>query len=512
MVLNILTSPDAMDSIQLGVVPVLAFVGIIFTFIIFEVLLIKKLLKMSFEKKKILNSKLNKMIILPIFLIILIEKISYGVSSLLNKNEIMLQFKVIPLYQPLTFNRIAAKYFDYKPDVQVKNTIKVKGNLNYPLNKIALNDKPNKFNIFIIASDSVRRSIITPEVAPNISKFEKDSIIFKNHHSGGNATRFGIFSLMYGINSTYWFSFLNNAKGSVLFDVLKDLDYQIDIVSSTNTNWPEFRKTCYVNVLDSIKDDFKGSPWKKDKQSSEYFINNIETLDKEKPIFSFIFLDAPHGYSFPKNHNKFNANSDNINYLTAAKGTKDIKNVLARYKNSVHYNDMLFGQMIDKLKEEGLYENSMIIYTSDHGSEFYENGFFGHNSAFTRYQTSVPFIVKFPKNMQNIEFANLDGLTSHNDVVPSLLSLIGVTNKPTDYSNGGNIFNKEFKRNFAFCANWNNNAILTDDKIYVFSNLPNKMFSNEVRDSSTYEKVLNGEKVNSKLVLDIMNENKTFLK
>ena len=99
-------------------------------------------------------------------------------------------------------------------------------------------------------------------------KLKKDSIVLGNHYSGGNSTRFGIFSLLYGLNSTYWFTFLNASKGSVFFDVLKQLQYDMSIVSSTNTSWPEFKKTAYFNIVDKIKDDFKGKPWEKDKQSS----------------------------------------------------------------------------------------------------------------------------------------------------------------------------------------------------------------------------------------------------
>lgn len=509
MVLNIMLSPDAMDSIQIGFFPILVFVLVVLGFFFFEVILIRKLFEGYLYKKERLNDSLNRLIVIPSILIVLSDKISYGLVSLLNKNDIMVKYKVIPLYAPVTFNRLAAKLFDYKPDVKVQNTIKKDATLKYPLKEIEISDSPNKINIFIIASDSARNSSMNSEITPNIEEFKKDALVFQNHHTGGNATRFGIFSLMYGVNSTYWFNFLSAAKGSILFDVLKDLDYDINIISSTNTNWPEFRKTCYVNALDCIKDDFEGEPWEKDRASSDYFIKKFDSYSSEKPVFSFIFLDSPHGYSFPPQYNKFKASDENVNYLTVNKDGRDIKNVFARYKNSLYYNDALFKEMIDKLKEKNLYDNSLIIFTGDHGEEFYENGFFGHNSAFSKPQTNVPFIVKLPKNMDSIEDLDLSMLTSHADVVPTLLSLIGVKNDTSDYSNGYNIFDKKFKREYVFSANWNNNAIITNDEIYVFSNLPNKMFSNEVRDSKNYKEI--DKQVKSKYLLDVISENSKFL-
>lgn len=515
MVINILTSPDSMDSIQFGLAPVLAFLAFISALIFFEFYLIKKLFKSENETKDALNKKLNKLIIIPIFLIILVEKVSYGSLSLFSQSNIVSKFKVVPLYQPLTFSRIAKKLFGFTPPKQDKNTITVSAELNYPLSPIKLKENPNKFNIFIFASDAVKNSELNAKTTPFVEEFKKDAIVFDNHHSGGNATRFGVFSIFYGINSTYWFSFLNATKGPVLIDVLKDLDYNFKIVSSTNTNWPEFRKTAYVNITDSIKDNFRGAPWKRDVQNAEYFNNYIKGYDSDKPIFSFVFLDAPHGYSYPPEANIYNAKSGEVNYLDVSEGSEGAKESHKKYKNSIYHNDQLFASMVQTLKEKGMYEDSLIIYTSDHGQEFYENGFYGHNSAFSNAQTNSPFIVKLPKSMQGkVELPKgyPDVLTSHNDLVATLLTLVGVENKTSDYSNGYNMFDKDFHRDYVPSSNWNNNAIITNEHTYVFSNLPNKMFKNEVRDTKTYKKVDTKEKIDPKILLKVLNENKMFLK
>ena len=295
---------------------------------------------------------------------------------------------------------------------------------------------------------------------------------------------------------------------------MNQLGYQIDSISSANTKWPEFRETCYVNVQKSIKDDFKGKPWEKDRQSSNYLLEKIEKCTQENPHFSFIFLDAPHGYSSPKAFNPFKASEENINYLTVSKEGKDIKAVYAQYQNAVAYNDKLFGEMIEKLKAKGLYDESLIIYTSDHGQEFYEYGSFGHNSSFSRAQTVTPMIIKLPNSLKNkIELPAQfpDILTSHIDIVPTLLTLLGISNKSSDYSNGKNIFDKTFNREYVFSANWNNNAIIDKEFTYIFSNLPNKMFKNEIRENAGYE-IVKDAKMDSKKVLDILNENRRFLK
>ncbi len=509
MVLNIITSPDALESMDIGMMPIVVLFMSVCLFIYFEFSIIKKLMKQSLIKQKAFNKRLNKMIILPLFIVLLSEKFIYGFSSLFGKYELVSKFNVVPLYQRLTFGRIAAKYFDYKPEEIVSNSVTVSNSLSYPLKPIEFKNNLNKFNILIVASDALRNSILDAQTTPNIEAFKKDSLVFDNHYSGGNATRFGIFSLIYGVNSTYWFSFLNRSQGPVLFDVLKDLDYDIDIVSSTSTNWPEFRKTCYADIQESIKDDFEGKPWEKDKQNTAYTLECLNNYTNEKPFFLFSFFDAPHGYSFPAEHNVFYVEKENINYITATKGSKEIQSAKLRYKNAAHYNDKLFGDMIQRLKEKGLYDSTMIIFTSDHGQEFYEYGAFGHNSSFSKAQTNSPLIIKLPKGLSYTTDANV--LTSHNDIVATILSLIGVKNDTRDYSNGFNLFDKDFKRKYSLSSNWNNNAIITKDKTYLFSNLPNKVFENEIRNTQTYEKISDA-KVDNKMLLDIINENRKFLK
>ena len=150
MVLNIITSPDAMDSIQTGMAPLIAFIVAIIGFITFEIFISKKIQKLSIATKETLNRNLNKLILLPLFLILLTDKLSFGFASLFSKNNLIAPIKVIPLYQPLTFTKIAAKHFGFKAEEQAKYSIKTNAALNYPLSPLTINTSKEAFPIFII--------------------------------------------------------------------------------------------------------------------------------------------------------------------------------------------------------------------------------------------------------------------------------------------------------------------------------------------------------------------------
>lgn len=72
-----------------------------------------------------------------------------------------------------------------------------------------------------------------------------------------------------------------------------------------------------------------------------------------------------------------------------------LDHLIALYDGNILYSDHIFRQVIDVLKDEGVYEDSLLILTSDHGEEFYEHGGYRHWRLFVEH-LHVPLIIKFP--------------------------------------------------------------------------------------------------------------------
>jgi len=261
MVPNILFSPAAADSIQTGIAPVAAFITFIVTLLLLNYFIVRKINFTPIQLVEQTNKKLNKILIPLILLTILSDKVIYGIANMYQDLPYLESTKVIPLYQPMDFTGTVENVFGIK--APKKDTQKLKVNkhskVNYPLEKIVVEGKKHP-NIFIFGFDTTRNSILSKSVTPNIEKLKENSYYFNNNISGGNNTRFGIFALFYALHSSMWFNFLNAQKGPVLFDTLRDLNYTSTIFSSTDTSWPEFRRTAYFNV-DTIYDKYDGKPW-----------------------------------------------------------------------------------------------------------------------------------------------------------------------------------------------------------------------------------------------------------
>jgi arylsulfatase A-like enzyme len=95
-----------------------------------------------------------------------------------------------------------------------------------------------------------------------------------------------------------------------------------------------------------------------------------------------------------------------------------------KYDGEIAYFDQHFGGLIATLKRLGLYDRALIIFTSDHGEEFYDHQ--GWDHALTLYQeiTAVPLIVKYPGNARA---GTVDeGLARLLDITPTVLDVAGI--------------------------------------------------------------------------------------
>ena len=91
----------------------------------------------------------------------------------------------------------------------------------------------------------------------------------------------------------------------------------------------------------------------------------------------------------------------------------------------VHEIDACFGHFVGFLKRANLYDDSIIILTSDHGDSLGEEGRWGH--AFYLYPEvmRVPLIVHLPSRLKARVKADVDAVASSTDIAPTLYELLG---------------------------------------------------------------------------------------
>ncbi|MBX2820512.1 MAG: sulfatase-like hydrolase/transferase [Rhodothermaceae bacterium] len=105
--------------------------------------------------------------------------------------------------------------------------------------------------------------------------------------------------------------------------------------------------------------------------------------------------------------------------------TPIIRKTLARFYDCVTVMDKQVGEILQRLEADGLMDDTIIFFYSDHGS-----GLPRHKRAILDTGMHVPLLVRFPEKYQHLAPAEpgsrLDRLVSFDDFGPSVLSLVGI--------------------------------------------------------------------------------------
>jgi membrane-anchored protein YejM (alkaline phosphatase superfamily) len=363
-----------------------------------------------------------------------------------GNSDITAQARLYPVYMPTRAERTFRELGWINKHASATRVHQASGVVKYPLSPLSCHVGGENPNIFFLLIDSWRYDELNSEVTPHIDAFRQEAIEFPRHYSGGNNTRTGLFSLFYGIPATYWESFLDARAGAVLVNEARDVGYRMEIFASAKLTAPEFDRTIFSGIKGLRKETQADGAYVRDVQATREFIDVLKQ-PSAGPHFGMLFLDGPHAYDgAPKFRQHFQPAAEAMNYLTLNNETDPLP-LRNFYRNTVISSDELIGQSLQAIRDAGLWDNSIIIVSADHGQEFNDNGlgFWGHNGNFTDAQIRVPFLVKWPGRGHEV----LDYATTHYDIVPTLMQQVfGCDNPVGDYSVGHSLFSDQPRDGF----------------------------------------------------------------
>lgn len=415
--------------------------------------------------------------IIPVFFIATLgERLSYGLSHFYGYSPLLESAQRVPFYQPLTLRGTLEKMGFERPQRLEVAGAELKGTLRYPQKPLSVETPQKPLNIVWLVSESWRADTLNERVMPQMTQFAARSQQFNNHFSGGNGTRIGMFSQFYGLPASLWFQVLDARIGSPLIDVLQKQDYQMKLFTSARFSYPEFDKTIFVNVpADKLVSDDEGETWKRDRRNVERLMDFIDKRDPNKPFMTFMFFESPHAnYNFPPESIIEPDYLPDFSYASMDLN-RDIRKIHNRYLNAVHHLDSQMSRVTRYLEEKGLLENTIVIITGDHGEEFMEKGRWGHNSTFVDEQIRVPMIMWIPGQGAHQEQLR----TSHADVLPTLLPLLGVKNTAADYSIGRSLLEPKSDR-LLLAGDWDRLTFLGEKYKVVLPFSSNSFVSTQI--------------------------------
>jgi len=345
-------------------------------------------------------------------------------------------------YLPWAEMTRAGDFFEAEGWVSPKNQYFPTGStsgLNYPRAPLTCNVPAHPLNVVWIGMDGWRWDMMNPQVTPQIWNFSRQALVFQHHLAAGNETRYGIFGVFYGLDSTYWDDMLGERRGPVMIDEMKKAGYRFAIYGSAPLSHPEFDLTAFAAIREQIPLTTPGAgAWERDQKITERFEAFLKQ-DDGKPFLGYLFYDATHEYDYPPDYALPFKPAIQGYWYAQPPDQRDPVPIKNRFMDSAHYGDSLIGQVLQALRASGHLKDTIVMISADHGEEFNDlgMGIWGHSGDFSRYQMQVPLVMWWP-GMGHQELAQW---TSSVDIVPTVMTrVLGCTNPVQDYSNGRDLF------------------------------------------------------------------------
>jgi arylsulfatase A-like enzyme len=109
--------------------------------------------------------------------------------------------------------------------------------------------------------------------------------------------------------------------------------------------------------------------------------------------------------------------------------TADIRHLVALYDGEITYADGELGRFWQNLEKAGLAEDTLLVFTSDHGEEFYEHGGLKHGLAVYQESVHVPLVLRYPPILPRGVRVDRPFVQSL-DLAPTILEIAGIESPP----------------------------------------------------------------------------------
>ena len=273
------------------------------------------------------------------------------------------------------------------------------------------NDGP-KPNIFLFVIDSLRRDYVSPynpavTFTPAIGEFARESVVVQNaftHYGGTGLSEPSIWAGAMLLHKQYVTPFypMNSLQKMLDADEYYQFITKDEILSTI------LKPSPLITELDAGRPTMSCELCR---TLAELQNKIVSTSAEQRPVFA---------YTQPQN---FHISVINREGRTVPDG-KAYPGFEAAYAERIKSMDRCFGNFIRFLKERGMYENSIVILTSDHGDSLGEEGRWGHAYNVAPEVVRVPLIIHLPASSRAL--AVEQGAPAFlTDITPSLYYLLG---------------------------------------------------------------------------------------
>jgi hypothetical protein len=303
-------------------------------------------------------------------------------------------------------------------------------NPKVPVKPQTLAAKPD---VFLFMVESLRDDTLTPQIAPFLTRFrDEECQPLGETWAASNVTHQSWFSVLSGRLPLFFVEGRSEKQMLTLPAVLKASGYRVEARMVNDFDYMDmvsvnFGQPTAADVMEHVPRDSSENFFKVPEREVRMLKRLKATVEGRAAggLFAITGMDSTHynykwGNSFAPPFADFEANP----IFPMRPSEQQVKRIVHRFWNSVAWVDAQLAEFVGWLKQQGRYDDAIIIITGDHGEEFKEQGSWFHGTMLNRPQTRVPMLIKWPKSLPR-DRQPAHERASHLDLLPSLFDALG---------------------------------------------------------------------------------------
>lgn len=229
-----------------------------------------------------------------------------------------------------------------------------------------------------------------------------------------------------------------NYPRMLLHDIFHELGYATATVSSQNENWQGMRRFQDTGTPTFYRDS-NDHPGPYMGEGEERKLPDHVTVDvfldwlrgQSGPWSAYVNFQRTHfPYELPPGftgrHQPSEPTASTFGFLHYPRAELPV--VRNRYDNALEYVDAQVGRILRYLEDTGQLDDTLIVLSSDHGEQFYENGLVTHGKTLHEPQVRIPLLIHWPRHVAS---RDVDVPMSQLDILPTVLELLGLPPHPS---------------------------------------------------------------------------------
>ncbi|WP_111708560.1 sulfatase [Lutibacter citreus] len=266
-------------------------------------------------------------------------------------------------------------------------------------------------------------------ITPNLNAYANKAILYKNAYAHAPATMKSMISLFGGIYPYVSYKCLTNEKPDfnhiTLPSLLKEHDYKTSFFTSADLSYlkgDQFLKNHQFDTIEDFSDincdnNYRQEMYKEGNAIDDFCLTQrfkvwLENNSKDNFFSTIWTVQGHYPYFFSQEEEDFNVNNIYFN----------------RYLNTIKHCDQMIGDIIEVLKENKLFESTLIVVTGDHGEAFNQHNNHGHASTIYEENIKIPLYFINPLLFNGEQ---REDIVSMKDIAATTLKLLDIEVPPT---------------------------------------------------------------------------------